>query len=74
MPYDVTFEQNQLTDLVEHLERLQTYYAAEAAALSQAAMSRPYDVKFREYAAECIANRMELRHNAGELWAYLLEI
>lgn len=37
-------------------------------------MSRQYDVKFREYAAECIANRMELRHNAGELWAYLLEI
>ncbi len=74
MAYEVSFKQDQLSDLVGHLERLRAYYIAEASALSRAAMTREWDGKGREFAMDLIADRIELIHNAEELWAYLLGI
>ncbi|MDE7010999.1 MAG: hypothetical protein K2O93_07280 [Oscillospiraceae bacterium] len=37
MTYELSIEMDQLNDLIGHLERVRTYYTAEAAALSRAA-------------------------------------
>ena len=74
MPYQIILRQDQLCDLVDHLGRLRTYYTAEAAALSRAAMSRDWDNTAHRFAMDLIANRMELAHSAEEMWAYLQEI
>ena len=59
---------------IGHLERVRTYYTAEAAALSRAAASREWDGRSRQHAMELIVNRMELARSAEKLWTCLLEI
>lgn len=74
MTFQVSFKPDQLSDLVGHLERLRAYYVADASALSRAAMAKEWDGKGRQYAIALIDERMELLHNAEDLWAYLLGI
>lgn len=74
MPYELSMEMDQLNDLIGHLERVRTYYAAEAAALSRAAAAREWDGKAQRQAMELITSRMELAHNAEKLWTHLLGI
>ena len=74
MPYQITLKPDQLCDLVDHLGRLRSYYTAEAAALSRAAMSRDWDSSSHRFAMDLIANRMELARSAEDLWIYLQEI
>ena len=74
MPYQITLQQDQLCDLVDHLGRLRAYYAAEAASLSRAAMARDWDSSSQRFAMDLIANRMELARSAEDLWIYLQEI
>ena len=73
MPYQVTLRQDQLCDIVKHLEHVRAYYAAEASAMSQAVNARTWDSRYTEYALSVIAERMEQIHNADALWEYLLE-
>lgn len=74
MTFQVSFKPDQLSDLVGHLERLRAYYIADASALSRAAMAKEWDGKGRQYAIALINERMDLLHNAEDLWAYLLGI
>lgn len=74
MALQITLKQDQLCDLVDHLGRLRTYYTAEAAALSRAAMARDWDSGAHRFAMDLIANRMDLARNAEDLWIYLQEI
>lgn len=74
MALQITLKQDQLCDLVDHLGRLRTYYTAEAAALSRAAMARDWDSGAHRFAMDLIANRMDLARSAEDLWIYLQEI
>lgn len=74
MPYEIAIKYDQLSDLAGHLERVRAYYAAEATALSRAAMNQSWNCKYQQYAQELISERMEQIHNAEELWRYLLNI
>ena len=56
------------------MERLRAYYIADVSALSRAAMTREWDGKGKQFAIALIDERMELLHNAEELWADLLGI
>ena len=74
MTYELYIEIDQLNDLIGHLERVRTYYTAEAAALFRAAAARDWDSSSQRHTMELIVNRMELAHNAEKLWTGLVGI